>query len=202
MMISKSVKQVTEHYGDEIAQRVITEDELDSITAGYPIFLRNNLDWAFFGLERVLKRNPHIKEGWRDLVKLFRETSGPKPKTLICKTPHGVSFKTEVLIDSHSFKYPALNHVMLNLIEELDAISNFDPSLHMSDLIYREAQRISASGSKVDGDTNSKIVEEIEAKYLSARHGAKGLVKKEIAEKYFVSERHIDNLVKELKKNR
>lgn len=163
MMFGKSVKQVIEYCGDEIAPRVVTEGELDSLTAGYPEFLRNNLDWAFFGLERVLKRNPHIKEDWRDLVKLFRETSGPKPKTLICKTAHGVSFKTEALIDSHSFKYPVLNHVMFNLIEELDAIANFDPSKHMSAVILKEAQRLTqkrAAEAKHSGPTGKRSAKE------------------------------------------
>lgn len=212
MMISKSVKQLRELYGYDknnvekgdtpISPRLVSEDDLDSLTAGYPRFLRNNLDWAFWGLERVLQRNPHITETWRDLVSMYRAEASPKYDTLVCTTIDGETLEVPALIDRTGFKYREIEPAILNLVQELDAISNFDPSLHMSDVIYREAQRISASGSKVDGDTNSKIVEEIEAKYLSARHGAKGGVKKEIAEKYFVSERHIDNLIKELKKNR
>lgn len=211
MMIGKSVKRLWELYGydpsegnaDEVAnQRIVTEEELDSLTAGYPVFLRNNLDWSFYGLERVLKRNPHITEDWRELVKTFRETSGPRPATLLCKTDYGVVFKSKALIDSHSFKYPELSFALHDLVEALDAITNFDPSLHMSDVLYKEAQRITAIGSKVDRDTNKKIEEEITAKYLNAKHGKKGEIKKGIADRHCVSTRHIDNLIKELKKNK
>jgi len=167
-MNSKSVKQLWELYGyepsegdaDEGAnQRIITEEELDSLTAGYPVFLRNNLDWSFFGLERVLKRNQHITESWRELVKTFRETSGPRPDTVVCKTEYGVVFKSKALIDSHSFKYPELNFALFDLVEALDAIANFDPSSHMSEVIYKEAKRISqqrAADAKHDGSTGKR----------------------------------------------
>lgn len=171
-MNSKSVKQLWELYGyepsegdaDEGAnQRIITEEELDSLTAGYPVFLRNNLDWSFFGLERVLKRNQHITESWRELVKTFRETSGPRPATVVCQTEYGVVFKSKALIDSHSFKYPELNFALFDLVEALDAITNFDPSSHMSEVIYKEAKRISqqrAADAKHDGPTGKRTTKE------------------------------------------
>lgn len=171
-MNGKSVKQLRELYGyepsegdaDEGAnQRIITEEELDSLTAGYPVFLRNNLDWAFFGLERVLKRNPHITESWQELVRTFRETSGPRPATVICKTEYGVVFKSKALIDSYSFKYPELNFALFDLVEALDAITNFDPSNHMSEVIYKEAKRIAqqrAADAKHDGPTGKRTAKE------------------------------------------
>ncbi len=171
-MIGKSVKQLREMYGydpsegnadNEANQRIITKEELDSLAAGYPVFLRNNLDWSFFGLERVLKRNRHITENWRELVKMFRETSGPRPATLVCKTDYGVVFKSEALIDSHSFKYPELNFALFDLVEALDAITNFDPSSHMSEVIYKEAKRIAqqrAADAKHDGPTGKRTAKE------------------------------------------
>jgi len=172
MMIGKSVKQLRELYGydsnegnadDGANQRIITEEEFDSLTEGYPVFLRNNLDWSFFGLERVLKRNPHITESWQELVKTFRETSGPRPATLACKTKYGVVFKSKALIDSHSFKYPELNFALFNLVEALDAITNFEPSKHMCAVLHKEAQKQTAklgAEAKHSGPTGKRIAKE------------------------------------------
>lgn len=74
-----------------------------------------------------------------------------------------------------------------------------DPSRYMSASVYREAQRTSAGGSKVAGDTNTKIAEEIMTSYLNAKRGEKGKLKKLIADRHSVSERHVDNLIRELK---
>lgn len=77
-----------------------------------------------------------------------------------------------------------------------------EPERYMSASVYREAQRASAGGCKVAGDTNKEILEEIATIYLNAPRGAKGKIKKEIADRHSVSERHIDNLIKELKTNK
>lgn len=171
-MMTKSVKQFREMYGYDYEKdqnegaklcRVITEGELDALTEGYPAFLRHDLDWAFAGLEIFLRRNPHVTESWRELVKMFRETAGPQPATLMCKTAYGVEFKTKVLIDSNSFKYPDLGLGLSGLVDALDAIANFDPSKHMSAVIYKEAQRIAAkrgADAKHDGPTGKRIAKD------------------------------------------
>ena len=185
MMIGKSVKQLWEMYGyepsegnadDGANQRIITEEELDSLTAGYPVFLRNNLDWSFFGLERVLERNPHITESWQELVKTFRETSGPRPATLVCKTKYGVVFKSEALIDSHSFKYPELNFALFDLVEALDAITYFDPSSHMSEVIYEEAYRLSQKrAADAKHEEMRRVKERIRTIWASGKYNSRDI---------------------------
>lgn len=88
-----------------------------------------------------------------------------------------------------------------NLCEAFDELHAYraDPNRFISRGVYRAAQAITASGQKIAGDTDSDIEKELLALYFEAPHGKKGRVKQAIAEKYFVSDRHVDSLIRKLK---
>jgi hypothetical protein len=93
--------------------------------------------------------------------------------------------------------FPAITN-LCDAFDELHAY-NADPSRFISRKVYRAAQAITSSGNKIAGDTDSEIEGELLIRYFDAPHGTKGEVKKKIAEKYFVSERHVDSLIRKLK---
>ena len=186
MMIGKSVKHLWELYGynpnevdaDELKrQRIVTEEELDSLTASYPAFLRNNLDWAFYGLERVLERKPHIKENWRELVAMYRADALPKKDTLICNASDGETLEVSALIDRSCFKYREIEPAVMHLVQEIDAIADFDPAQHISSVILEEATRINAkhaADAKHDGPNGKrKAKDEIKEIWASGKYSSR-----------------------------
>ena len=147
---------------DPNAPRIISEQELDELTDGLPERWRNELDWAFLAFEIALSRVPHVTESWRDLVQLFRETSGPRPATVIRKTNGGVVF-SDALVDSCSFPYPELRFALRNLVDALDAIANFDPAKLLSKRVLTEAKRAAAKHSadvRHDGPNGKRAAKE------------------------------------------
>ena len=93
--------------------------------------------------------------------------------------------------------FPAITN-LCDAFDELHAY-NADPSRFISRKVYRAVQAITSSGQKIAGDTDSEIESELLIRYFDAPHGTKGEVKKKIAEKHFVSERHVDSLIRKLK---
>ena len=93
--------------------------------------------------------------------------------------------------------FPAITN-LCDAFDELHAY-HADPSRFISRKVYRAAQAITSSGKKLAGDTDSEIERELLSRYLDAPHGKKGEEKEKIAEKYFVSKRHVDSLIRQLK---
>lgn len=186
------------------AQSLASDDELDAITKGAPRLLRIRLAQALSVLEYCLRQNPHISETWKELLEMFLTSKTELKKYIGVRTlPDGTNVEVPMVVDALHFKYPELKNVVLELGRVISEIENLDTSLYMSAVIYNEAQRISASGKKIDGDVDEKVVEALtKADYVNAKHGDKGKIKRGIADRHTVSERHVDSLIRKLKKNK
>ncbi len=163
MMMTKSVEQLRQAYGYEAKKRLIKEEDLDSLAGGYPIFLRDNLDWAFWWLEVNLGRNPHIKETWQALVSLYRESSSLQPGAVLCDIGDGEEQELPAIIDRSCFRYREIEPAVMGVVEALDAIKNFDPSKFMSDVLYKEADRIkgrNGANAKHNGPNGKRLAKE------------------------------------------
>jgi len=179
MMMTKSVEQLRQAFGYEAQKRLITEDDLNSLAGGYPVFLRDNLDWAFWWLERILGRNPHIKETWQELVSMYRESSSPQSGTVLCDIGDGETRELPAKIDRSRFRYREIEAAVMGLIEALDAIKNFDPSKFMSDVLYKEADRIkgrNGANAKHNGPNGKRSAKErIREIWASGKYSSRDL---------------------------
>jgi len=183
MMMTKSVEQLRQAYGYEAKERLITEEDLDSLAGGYPVFLRDNLDWAFWWLEVNLGRNPHINEPWNELVSMYRESSSLASGTLLCDTENGEVQELPAKIDRSRFRYREIEAAVMGLVEALDAIKTFDPSKFMSDVLYKEADRIkgrNGANAKHNGPNGKRLAKErIREIWASGKYSSRDLCAEE-----------------------
>lgn len=71
---------------------------------------------------------------------------------------------------------------------------------YMAAEVYSVAQKLTATGHKLAGDTNVKILDDLrKLDYLNAKRSQKGKIKKAISERHTASERHVDNMIRHLK---
>lgn len=124
---------------------LVSDDEIAAMTADVPQILQDSLIWAFFGLERVLQRNPHITETWRELVAAYRADTTATHDVGVFKFPDGEIIEITLLFDcSSGFRYKAIDDAVARLVSALDEIEKFDPEKYKSKLVDSSYQSIRA----------------------------------------------------------
>lgn len=179
---------------------LVSKEEIDRIAAGVHSELRDRLEWAFWSLGRVLRRNPEIQEDWKQLVVLYRNQAGPVNDTAIFTFPDGEAVEIPIVIDRNTFQYNEILQDVAGLVIVLDEIENFNPDKYKSTKLVSRIQGSWARGG-LGGDSDA-AKKYLEKHYLSARHGEKKSVKQKAVSLFGISERQVDLLVAQLKKGK
>jgi len=175
----------------------ISDEEIEQIAGPYGPAMQKRLREAAILFNIVIYIN-HVDTPWRQLLEEFRDdlerTSSLQPLTL----PDGS--QQMVLVDGGKLPgNPELREGLWKLHETLEEIENYQAKDFFNEELYREAQRRNAQNDRIK-DENEKIKDRLRAEYMPAKHGSKGKIKKKIANDCFVSERHLDTFISEIKK--